>query len=99
LKTLSLFTFICEYAGGTYVSQTHAASEIEAVDWWIENLKCEKFIPKVSTVIAEKFRQAVDGEDTVEFYLAPLNGLKNTWQFGDTFFDSELYTTVVKTEQ
>jgi len=99
LTDLALFTFVCEYAGGTYVSQTHAASEIEAANWWIENLKREKFIPKVSTVIAEKLRIAVDSGEEQEFYLATLAGLKNAWQFGDIFSDVPLYTTVVKTEQ
>ena len=95
----SLFTFVCDYAGGTYVSQTLAASEAGAVSWWIENLKNEKFIPKVSTVIAEQLRHSVDGEQGLEFYLAPLTGLKNVWQFSDTFFDSGLYTTVIKTAE
>jgi hypothetical protein len=95
----SLFTFVCDYAGGTYVSQTYATSEIEAVNWWIDNLKSEKFIPKISTVIAEKFRAAVETGDDADFYLASLNGLKNVWQFGDTFFDAYLYTTVIKTKE
>ncbi len=95
----SLFTFVCDYAGGTYVSQTHATSEVEAVNWWIENLKREKFIPKISTVIAEKLRAAVETGDDADFHLASLNGLKNVWQFGDTFFDAHLDTTVIKTEE
>ena len=94
---VSLFTFVCEYAGGTYVFQTLAASETDAVSWWIDNLRNEKFIPKVSTVIAELLRQSVDEEQDLEFYLAPLDDLKNVWQFGDTFFDNGLYTTVIKT--
>ena len=93
---LPLFTFVCDYAGGTYVSQTRAASETKAVDWWIENLKIEKFIPKVSTVIAENLRQAVESSNDLEFYLAPLDGLKDVWQFSDEFFDAYLYTTIVK---
>jgi hypothetical protein len=93
----SLFTFVCEYAGGTYVSQTLAASESDAVNWWIENLKSEKFIPKISTVIAEQLRQSVESEQELEFYLAPLTGLNNVWQFGATFIDNSLYTTVIKT--
>jgi hypothetical protein len=60
-------------------------------------LKGEKFIPKVSTVIAQQLRRSVKGEDELEFYLAPLTGLKNAWQFGATFFDNNLYTTVIKT--
>ena len=97
MDQLPLFTFVCEYAGGTYVSQAHAGSELDAVNWWIENLKKEKFIPGVSTVIAEQLRQSIEGEQAVEFYLEPLHDLKNVWQFGDTFLDAQLYTTVVKT--
>ena len=93
----ALYTFVCEYSGGTYVSQTRALSEMDATNWWIGNLRTEKFIPRMSTVIAEKLRQSVDGDDDNEFYLAPLTGLTNVWQFNGTFSDEQLYVTVVVT--
>lgn len=68
----SRFTFVCEYAGGTYVSQVEADDERQALQAWSSLLRAEQPIEGVSARIADEAgdRGAV---------LSPLDGLVGVW--------------------
>ena len=48
----TLYTVICEFRSGTYVSQVHAASVDGALEAWGQRLKLEKPIPRASVRLA-----------------------------------------------
>ena len=69
---MHLYTFLLDYAGGTYVSQIEAASEQAAFRDWISNLKSEQLADTVSDEIALAFDANADGP-------VSLNGLAGVW--------------------
>ena len=76
MSVASLYTIVCDFAGGTYCSQLHAESEREAVLLWSELLAAEKYIKRRSAIVA---RNVLD--DLNYFEPVALRGLVNIWQF------------------
>ena len=70
----SLYTFILDYLGGTYISQVKAESNSQAILFWAENLNVEE-IKGFSN--ADKKRLMIEGFSDEDFTL--INGLINVW--------------------
>jgi hypothetical protein len=70
----SLYTFIMDYLGGTYISQVEAESNSQAMLLWIENLNAEE-IKGFSN--ADKKRLMNGSFNDEDFTL--INGLINVW--------------------
>ena len=54
------YTAICEFRGGTYVSQLFAADEVDAVRLWSEKIAKEKPISRVSAHLAKNALRELD---------------------------------------
>ena len=70
------FTVVCDYDGGTYVSQYRGAGPADVVRQWSIMLRAEKPIPRSSTDVAD---HAVRGLDQ-GMLPTSLTGLSNVWQ-------------------
>lgn len=68
----NLYTFVCEYDGGTYVAQVCASDETAAITEWGGLHRCERPADAISDLIAQA---AVD--DPAE--PTPLTGLTGVW--------------------
>ena len=68
------YTIVCEFRGGTYVSQVTGDDVNEAVRLWADYLAHEKPIPQASTYLARSVAANLD--DTPP---ASLNGLSGVW--------------------
>ena len=71
------YTIVCEFRGGTYISQVRATDEIAAVRVWEEKVGRERPIPRSSSHVA-----AAVLRDLQQFGLSSLTGLENVWCFG-----------------
>ena len=67
-----LFTIVCDFDGGTYVSQVRASDEAHALMEWAALLRLEQSIGRASEPIARSI--ASDGDRPV-----PLDGLSGVW--------------------
>lgn len=75
--TGSLYTVVCQFRGGIYVSQFRAADEIETVRAWAEMLKRDRPIARVSYAIA---RNALADLDLYrDMPPTALEGLSDVW--------------------
>ena len=70
---MPLYTFVMDYAGGTYVSQVKATSPKSAVKRWASELPVDE-IDKFGS--ASKARLIKDVDDEVPIMIA---GLSNVW--------------------
>ena len=68
------FTIVCEFRGGTYVSQLAADDERDAARRWAEYLKRERPIPRVSSYLAKSV-----AEELVGYPPVPFDGLSGVW--------------------
>jgi hypothetical protein len=68
------YTVVCEFRGGTYVSQVAGGDVRDAVSAWIDYLAREKPIPHFSEHLARSV--AVNLDDTPP---VPLDGLSGVW--------------------
>ncbi len=71
------YTIVCEFRGGTYVSQVQATDEIAAVRVWADKVSKERPIPRSSSYVATAVLHHLH-----EYGLSALTGLKNVWCFG-----------------
>lgn len=69
---MQLYTILLDYAGGTYVAQTTAASEQAAVRNWLERLSLDLIAGAVSREVASAFQEDVDVP-------VSLDGLASAW--------------------
>lgn len=72
---MALFTFVLDYAGGTYVSQVNAASWKHAPRAWAEKLQAGE-IQGIGSDSLLRLRARVKEEAPVE-----LTGLRHVWCF------------------
>jgi hypothetical protein len=70
------YTIVCEFRGGTYVSQVHAANEVDAVRCWADCIRADRPIPRSSAHVATSVLR-----DLEEHGVAALDGLKGVWSF------------------
>jgi hypothetical protein len=73
-----LFTVVCDFVGGTYVSQLEGGDPVDIARKWASTLRSEKFIPKSSVYIANSLIRDLDSG----YLPTPLDGLANVWQSG-----------------
>lgn len=81
----TLFTIVCEFDGGTYVSQVEACDQVEAVRAWADKLSLEKPIPRVTNHVVRNVLRDLDDE----LGLVALDGLKGVWCF-DTLIGGKI---------
>ena len=68
-----LYTIICEYAGGTYISQVNASSPENAVWSWLGTRASKKVIPKEPR---ERIKEGLDDDTPIA-----IRGCRNVWCF------------------
>jgi hypothetical protein len=71
------FTIVCDFRGGTYVSQVRAVDEVCAVREWAHYLRSEKPILRVSGHLAKQVEADLD-----DFPPVALQGLNGVWCIG-----------------
>ena len=86
----NLYTVVCEFRGGTYVSQVRATDEVSAVRRWVERIKVEQPIPRSSTSVAKNVLRELG-----EFGVTALTGLDGVWFFSAQVGRSQLIANVV----
>ena len=84
-----LFTFVCEYKGGTYVSQVRAPDHERAMIEWAALLRREQPIESMSEVIAQA---ASDAQNSPVL----LTGLSDVWCWSATVSDELALTHFVR---
>jgi hypothetical protein len=72
--TDGLYTIICEFRNGTYISQARASGVGEAVQVWAEIVQTDRPIPRASAHVARNVLNALrEGEPVA------LDGLERVW--------------------
>ena len=90
---VTLFTTVCDFDGGTYVSQQLEAKDaVEAIQLWSKALQRDEFIPKQSIEIAKLFEKDARGE----FPPVALAGLLDVWQSSVTIDDKHCTVTLIR---
>lgn len=88
-----LFTIVCDFRGGTYVSQVRASDERDAVRAWTELLIQERPIKGASSYLAKSV-----ASNMAEYPPVALNGLTSVWCFtgscGGDFMLADIIETV-----
>jgi len=88
-----LFTFICEYQGGTYVSQVLAIDHEKALAEWAALLRKEQPIEGASDHIAQA------ACDELNSQVVPLTGLTGVWCWSATVMDELALVNIVRSAQ
>lgn len=88
-----LFTFICEYEGGTYVSQVLAIDHEKALVEWATLLRKEQRIEGASDHIAQA------ACDELYSHIVPLTGLTGVWCWSATVMDDLALVNIVRSAQ
>ena len=73
---MSVYTFILDYLGGTYISQVVSDDEYNARDLWIEKLETNEI-----QYFTEKDKQNIILSKFNDEHPILLKGLTNTWNF------------------
>ena len=81
-----LFTIVCDFRGGTYVSQVRASDERDAVREWTQMLVRERPIKRASTYLAKSVTKWTTDDPPVA-----TEGLSGVWSIigscgGDIMF-------------
>jgi hypothetical protein len=69
-----LYTMICEFRDGTYLSQVEAPTAKEAVEAWATLIKADKPIPSASANVARNVLHMLRQEGATS-----LSGLEDVW--------------------
>jgi len=89
---MSLFTFVLDYRGGTYIQQVEAANEERAVEAWARVLNLDDIqglTAKSRPMLQAKFL----GQE-----LAPVSGSKSVWCVSARLRGSLALVHVIRTE-
>lgn len=84
-----LFTFICEFDGGTYVSQVHAADELKALAAWRNLLRHTRPMGETADLIAYDVSDEIAGP-------IPLDGLERVWCWSTSVDNKLLLANIVQ---
>lgn len=74
---MTLYTFITDYAGGTYISQVVASDPKSAIIAWAQNLEVES-IPGLGVKSKQSLLQEIQQEETI---VVSLDDVVNVWCF------------------
>ncbi len=88
---LKLYTFIMDYKGGTYVSQTHAKDHLEAKNIWAQSFNLLE-VPGMNEQSREQLINEANKEE-----LTPLDGLINAWYLCVYFGNETGYINIIET--
>jgi hypothetical protein len=86
------YTIVCEFRGGTYVSQVFADDVLGAVEAWTGYLASERPIPRVSTHLAKAVGASIGDNPPIA-----LEGLTGVWCFCSTCGGDLMLANVVET--
>ncbi len=86
------FTFVCDFRGGTYISQVRATDERDAVRAWTEMLVRERPIKRVSVYIAKSVATWLPNVPPV-----PLEGLSGAWCFTGSCGGNFVLVNIIET--
>lgn len=75
---MRLFTVVCDYDGGTYVSQFEGRDPLDVAHQWAAMVRAERPIPRSSAHIANRVLRDLDNG----FEPTALSGIANVWQIG-----------------
>ena len=92
LMNLDLYTIVCEYAGGTYISQVRAADHERAIIEWAALLRREQLIEGASDQIAQ------DADDT-QTDAVPIRGLEGVWCWTGTAAHGMALVNIIRSAQ
>lgn len=90
---MSLYTFILDYTGGTYISQVEAPNLAKAVSKWPDGLvinEIKGFGPKTADILKARFAEAKP---------VLLSGLINAWCVSAIIRGKLALIHIVKTER
>jgi hypothetical protein len=90
---MTLYTIILEFGGGTYVSQTSAASKESALTAWCQTIRTDKDFGPDSNRLAEEVEHEANAAR-----LSLLDGLESAWSFTTFLNDRLILGHVIKTE-
>lgn len=91
---MSLFTFIIDYKGGTYISQVEDEISLQnACNKWIEQLN-----PNDIYGFGEKSKSLLK-KDLSEAQIMAINGVDNVWCFISSIRKTLLLVNIVKTAE
>lgn len=85
-----IFTVVCDFDGGTYVSQHRCADVAGVALAWSDMLRSDRPIPKSSAHIANHVIRELDEG----FMPASLTGLSDVWQIGGQV-EGRFYTATI----
>jgi hypothetical protein len=91
---ISLYTFIMDYLGGTYVSQVRAHNENEAMILWAEKLETDEIKGLTHDDKAIIIENGLDDDEAVL-----LTGLENVWCFDIRTKGGFALINFIKTQQ
>jgi hypothetical protein len=94
VMTVRRYTVLCEFRGGTYVSQVSGSDVHEAVKSWTDYLARDRPIPQYSTNLAKAI--AAQAEDTAP---AALEGLAGVWRVSAVCGGDLILANIVETAQ
>jgi len=86
------YTIVCEFRGGTYVSQVTSKDLLDAIRTWTVYLESEKPIPKVSRHLAKAVATQIGDVEPVA-----LAGLTGVWCITATFGGDLMLANIVET--
>lgn len=89
LMELEIFTILCEFKGGTYISQVQAIDASQAIIAWANLLRQEHPIEDASERIAQAATEAPAD-------LVPLTGLIGIWCWTATVDDKLIVANIVQ---
>lgn len=87
-----LFTIVCDFRGGTYVSQVRAPDEQGAVKAWAELLRTERPIKRYSTYLAKNIVNLEAGTEPIA-----LEGFEGVWRIAAVCGDHLMMAEIVET--
>ena len=93
MKGRSLYTFILDFEGGTYVSQVEAQHPKKATRLWATQLEIQH-IPNFTQAMKENLKRSVEHDDAT-----PVEGVSNVWCLAIlTSHDKPGLVNIVKTD-
>jgi len=88
------FTIICDFDGGTYVSQLESLDVVGVAREWSAMIRTERPIPRSSTKIADNVVIDLDNG----MLPSALDGLKNVWQILEHLGSRTYTATIVQSD-
>ncbi|MBI3651800.1 MAG: hypothetical protein HY231_12340 [Acidobacteria bacterium] len=90
---MALYTFIMEYAGGTYISQVRSQSPESAIKKWLKNLVNDSPLELSAKIKIELEQELSDEVPT------PIEGISKTWCISSSVQKKMVLVNVVQTHE